>query len=198
MAVAFDGATRRIMVTDVSSVDVQRDLYSAWKHWLILSDNAKYEQAFRSVGGDAIGNGQQSPVYFFLMNDWKIVVDGIVVDFSLNLYCEEETNTSTFPFIILNNGAVSYKVSDSPVVTTSGGSGLSAEQDELLSNIDTNTTNIPAAVWGTDDAMKLLEEHLGSAIVSSDGLRVTIRKRSDNSISHEFDISADKRSRTPV
>jgi hypothetical protein len=132
------------------------------------------------------------------MNDWKVVVDGIVVDFSLNLYCEEETNTSTFPFVILYNGAVSYKTSVSPIVTTSGGSGLSAEQDALLTNIDNNTTDISAAVWGTDDAKKLLEENLGSAIVSPDDLRVTIRKRSDGSISHEFDISPDKKARTPV
>ena len=126
MAVSFDGTTKRMVVSGVTMVDVQRDLYSAWKHWLILSDNAKYEQALRPVGGDSIGGGQRSPVYFFLMNNWKVVVDGSVVDFSLNLYCEEATNTSTFPFIIQNNGAVSYKVSDSPVV--SRGSGLSAEQ----------------------------------------------------------------------
>jgi len=198
MAVSFDGAAKRMVVTGVSNVDVQRDLYSAWKQWLILADNAKYEQALRPVGGDAIGNGQRSPAYFFLMNDWKVVVDAINVDFSLNLYCEEASNASTFPFTVQNNGAVSYKVSDSPVVTILSGSGLSAEQDALLSNIDANTTDIPAAVWGTDDAMKLLEEHLGSAIVSPDDLRVTIRKRSDDSISHEFDISADKRTRTPV
>ena len=132
MAVSFDGAAKRMVVTGVSNVDVQRDLYSAWKHWLVSSDNAKYEQALRPVGGDSIGGGQRSPVYFFLMNDWKVVVDGIVVDFSLNLYCEEATNASTFPFIVQNNGAVSYKVSDSPVVTILSGSGLSAEQAAQL------------------------------------------------------------------
>ncbi|MEA3363698.1 MAG: hypothetical protein U9Q61_10590 [Thermodesulfobacteriota bacterium] len=97
MAVSFDGTTKRMVVTGVALVDVQRDLYSAWKHWLILSDNAKYEQALRPVGGDSIGGGQRSPVYFFLMNDWKVVVDGIVVDFSLNLYCEDASNVTTFP-----------------------------------------------------------------------------------------------------
>ena len=137
MAVSFEGLTKRMVVTGVSMVDVQRDLYSAWKHWLILSDNAKYEQALRSVGGDGVGGGQQSPSYFFLMNDWKVVVDGINVDFSLNLYCEEATNTSTFPFVILNNGAVSYKVSDSPVV--SSGSGLSAEQATQLETAATES-----------------------------------------------------------
>ena len=137
MAVSFDGTTKRMVVSGVANVDVQRDLYSAWKHWLILSGNAKYEQALRPVGGDSIGGGQRSPVYFFLMNDWKVVVDGIMVDFSLNLYCEEATNATTFPFIVLNNGAVSYKVSDSPVV--SSGSGLSAEQATQLETAATES-----------------------------------------------------------
>jgi len=130
MAVSFDGAARRMVVTGVSKVDVQRDLYSAWKHWLILSDNAKYLQAVRPVGGDDIGDGQKSPAYFFLMNDWKVLVDGIIVKFILNLYCEEATNSNYFPFIISNNGAVSYKVSDSPIV--SSGNGLSTEQATQL------------------------------------------------------------------
>ncbi|MHA1922106.1 MAG: hypothetical protein ACTSVP_03470, partial [Candidatus Heimdallarchaeota archaeon] len=57
---------------------------------------------------------------------------------------------------------------------------------------------ISEMVWGTDDALKLIEELLGHAEKSSDDLHVTIRKRSDNSISHEFDISADKRTRTAL
>ena len=147
MAVTFNGVTKTMAVTGVSSIDVQRDLYSSWKHWVQLSDNAKYLQAMRPVGGDSIGGGQSSPAYFFLMHDWKVVVDGLNVDFKLNLYCEEATNTSAFPFIVSNNGAASYKVSDSPIITISSGSGLSAEQDALLSNIDNNTTEIPTAVW---------------------------------------------------
>lgn len=147
MAVTFDGITKRMIVTGVSSIDVQKDLYSGWKHWIIQSDNAKYLQAIRPVGGDSIGGGQRSPAYFFLMNDWKVVVDGINVDFSLNLYCEEASNVSVFPFLISNNGSASYKVSDSPIVVQSTGSGLSPEQDAKLSTIDINTNSIPADVW---------------------------------------------------
>jgi hypothetical protein len=161
MAVSFDGTAKRMVVAGVVKVDVQRDLYSAWKHWLILSDNAKYEQALRPVGGDGIGGGQQSPVYFFLMNDWKVVVDAINVDFALNLYCEEATNSTTFPFIVQNNGTVSYKVSDSPVVTTAGGSGLSAEQ----------ATQLEAAATESVAARKMVKN---DAVTSADSKTSTI------------------------
>ncbi len=57
---------------------------------------------------------------------------------------------------------------------------------------------ISDSVWGTDDAKKLIEDILGRAVISPDDLHVTIYNRSDNSISHEFDISADKRIRTPI
>ncbi len=132
MAVSFDGITKRIEVTGVPNIDVSRDVYSSWKQWVILSDNAKYTQAIRPVGGDGIGSGQKSPAYFFLMNDWKVLINGIAVNFQLNLYCEEETNINTFPFLIINNGSVSYKVSDSPIVSVSSGSGLSQDEHDKL------------------------------------------------------------------
>ena len=137
MAVSFNGTTRRMSVTGVSSIEVQRDLYSAWKHWLTLSNNAKYLQAMRPVGGDNIGDGQKSPAYFFLMNNWKVFVDGIQVVFNLNLYCEEATNAEYFPFVVINNGAVGYKLSDSPIV--SSGSCLSAEQEVQLETAATES-----------------------------------------------------------
>ena len=138
MSVSFDGTVKKMVVTGVSTVDVQRDLYSAWKHWLILSDNAKYEQALRPVGGEGIGEGQKGPAYFCLMNDWKVFVDGISVIFNTNLYCEEATNASIFPFVVINNGAVGYKLSDSPIV--SSGSGLSVEQATQLETAAAEST----------------------------------------------------------
>jgi len=139
--VVFDGINKKIIITSVTEIDVQKDIYSAWKSWALQTDNAKYQQALRSVGGDAIGSGQASPAYFFLMNNWKIAVSAINVEFKLNIYCEQASNTNTFPFIVTENGAVSYKVSDSPVITISSGSGLSHEEHDKL-------FNIPEDVWG--------------------------------------------------
>ncbi len=139
--VVFNGISKQILVTSVTSIDVQKDIYSAWKNWVIQGDNGKFVQALRSVGGDLIGSGQSSPAYFFLMNDWKIAVSGINVEFQLNIYCEQATNTNTFPFLVTSNGAVSYKVSDSPIINISSDSGLSVDEHDKL-------FNIPTDVWG--------------------------------------------------
>ena len=121
MAVAFNGITKRIAVTGLADfvvVDVEKDLYSAWKVWVIASSNAKYLQAFRPIGGDATGGTQTAPPYFFLMNNWKVEVDGIEnLGFNTNLYCEEATNTTTNPFVITGGGSVISKTSDAPVNT---------------------------------------------------------------------------------
>lgn len=81
---------------------------------------------------------------------------------------------------------------DTAIFDSSAGSTVN--KDCTLPGADT----ITSTVWSTDDAQKLLEESLGHAVISPDDRHVTIRRRSDDSISHEYDISADKRERTPV
>jgi len=80
--------------------------------------------------------------------------------------------------------------------------GMGEVNDNTILDIDTSkvvsNSAIAEAVWSKEDAQKLLEENLGHAVISPDNRHVTIRKRSDNSISHEFDISADKKTRSPV
>lgn len=92
------------------------------------------------------------------------------------------------------NTVGTVKVSGLPTTAVVNTSGITIDEASLFPSADDNQ----AATWGTDDAKKLVEELLGHAIVSSDDLHVTIRNRSDDSVSHEFDISADKRTRTPV
>ncbi len=119
MATAFNGITKQIAITglaDFAIVDVEKDIYSAWKAWVLLSDNAKYEQALRPVGGQPVGGTQTVPPYFFLMNDWKITVDAIEnLKFNTNLYCDEDSNTNVNPFLVTNNGSVVNQTSDAPV-----------------------------------------------------------------------------------
>ncbi len=121
MAVTFNGVTKRITVSglsDFTTVNVESDIYSAWKTWVRTSDNAKYKQALRPVGGDPIGGTQTVPPYFFLMYNWKVEVSGIQnLTFNTNLYCDEATNLTTNPFLITNNGSVISKTSDAPVNT---------------------------------------------------------------------------------
>ena len=124
--VSFNGVTKRITVSGVTDIDIQDDIYSAWKRW-VHSGNERFEQALRPSGGDSIGGGQSSPAFFFLMNDWKVYIDAEYIRFHSNLFCEEATNQNTDPFVIVNNGGVSNDISKVPVIVT--GSGVT-EQDK--------------------------------------------------------------------
>jgi hypothetical protein len=70
VAISFDPATKRIILdsTTVSATEI----YSRWCDWVALSDNAKYLQAFRSIGGDDLGGGLLVPPYYFLLNGWRV------------------------------------------------------------------------------------------------------------------------------
>jgi hypothetical protein len=115
--VSFDGPNQLIhILPGVTTVDVAIDMYSEWKEWLLLTDNMKYLSAFRSVGGDPTNpdETQFAPRYFFLINGWRVKVDGQTIVVQLNLYTEEGGS----PFIVTGNGAVTNRGSDAPVSVT--------------------------------------------------------------------------------
>ena len=70
----FDGNNLYVILPNVGNFDVEKNLYSAWKEWMTLSDNAKYPPAFDTTGGDNVGGGQEIAPYFFCRNDlgWRI------------------------------------------------------------------------------------------------------------------------------
>jgi len=74
MTVTFDGPNLRILIDDLTDLDAGGDIYSDWKEWVKLSDNAKFTQAFDTTGGDPTRPGQTISPYFFLRNDlgWRI------------------------------------------------------------------------------------------------------------------------------
>ena len=93
----FDGANLHVTLPIIGDFDVQRDLYSAWKRWIRLSDNAKYPPAFDTTGGDNVGGGQEIAPYFFCRNDlgWRIKMpsqDGEIV-VAGNLFPRDPTDT---------------------------------------------------------------------------------------------------------
>lgn len=112
----FSGENSSInIISGTSSVNVEQELYSAWKVWTQQNDNMRWLHAFRTVGGDPTASGQFAPKYFFLMNGWRIYVDGNLtpyVDFALNLYVDEGGS----PFVLSNNATVSNLRSDVAVV----------------------------------------------------------------------------------
>ncbi len=70
MSTTIDPATRRIVLD--SATVTAKSIYAAWVDWAALDDNAKYLPAFRSVGGDDLGDGLFIPPYYFLANGWRV------------------------------------------------------------------------------------------------------------------------------
>lgn len=70
--VTFDGPNKLLKgIQGVTEHDVQIDWYSDWKEWMHLSDNAKFSEAMRSIGGDDISEVQTAGDTYFLTNGWK-------------------------------------------------------------------------------------------------------------------------------
>lgn len=72
VSVTFDGVAR-IASFGAGTTDIALpDLYSAWKRWIVESDNSKYLPMFRVVGGDPITSDVSLGTTYFLLNGWKI------------------------------------------------------------------------------------------------------------------------------
>ena len=70
MPIAFDPSAKRVILDSASVTAVE--IYSAWKNWAALSDNAKYGEVIGTVGGDDLGGGLSIPPYIFLKNGWRV------------------------------------------------------------------------------------------------------------------------------
>lgn len=135
MGQTFDGPNKLIILTSgTTTVDV-KVLYSAWKDWVLLSNNAAFLQAFSAIGGDPLVGGQFLGSTYFLENGWKIrpqeanhtlVVSG-------NLYARDGSS----PFVsTVGSFNVTINLSTSNLVdTVSSGSGLSSDQATQLLEI---------------------------------------------------------------
>lgn len=87
--VTFDPETKLIIVNAQEQlINVQVDLYSASKEWLISANNLRYRPPMRTVGGDALPGGNPLGRTYFCTNGWRIYIDhGLTVDG--NLYSDD-------------------------------------------------------------------------------------------------------------
>ena len=147
----FDGPNKIItIVNGETEIDAQRDLYSAWKRWVVINDNAKYLQAFRTVGGDTIGAGQRVSAYFFLLNGWRVrswegdhflTVNG-------NLFVDEG-GSPFIPTLGDHQIVISLVVSPQSITTTiTTTAGVLSQQDKQ--DIATEVWSEPSSAGGTD------------------------------------------------
>ena len=149
--VTFDGINKLIIVNDgVTVLDVQEEVYSAWKKWAITETNLKYLNPISTVGGEPTIEGQRLDVTYFLINGWKIkpysgtydltltgnIFDGdggtIKVPADVNRYNPNNITINTNTSVIVRQVSSGTSGSISGPVTAS----LVPEQEDALYNIE--------------------------------------------------------------
>lgn len=140
--VTFDGNNLFIQLSSIGSFDVKTDMYSAWKEWVLQSDNAKYPPAFDTIGGDSIGNNQEVAPYFFCRNDlgWRIKMpteNGEII-ISGNLFARNDS-VSLFEQAAGFDAFLRLEVSSKAIVVNSG-SGVAPQDIVDIANAVWNHT----------------------------------------------------------
>lgn len=133
----FDGDNLHITLPSIGSFDSQKEIYSAWKEWIVQSDNAKYPPAFDATGGDDVGGGQKVAPYFFCRNDlgWRIKMpsaDGEII-VSGNLF-PRDPDTALFEQTSGYDAFLRLEVSTRAVVIERDTSGLTTAESAQLAN----------------------------------------------------------------
>lgn len=94
----FVASSKHIIINRAYPIVAVDALYDAWKTWSIIPANYSAEQAFTTEGGDPLN--PFIPEYFYLVNGWKVIVDGFDATFGYNLF----TDTGENPVITYNGG----------------------------------------------------------------------------------------------
>jgi len=109
--ITFDIPSKYIIINSgVTTIDVKTDLYEEWQNWNLSGTT---DSAFRTVGGDVLGVNQNIPVYYFLINNWRLYIEDLSVSVATNLYSDDYVN----PITIVNS-VVYVNNSDTPNLPT--------------------------------------------------------------------------------
>lgn len=156
------------------------------------SQGIAYGQIAGASGGESLGGAVSVGVTLNLLDDWQ-------VQFTAGNYIAKISGGNLVGGLAGDPVAYSMGVqvlllqsAASTVVTNSTGSGLSAEQDATL------TATLQAAQAANIQATKGRKMQTNKAIISGDGLSVSIYEDDGVTLLHTFSVSADKNTRTPV
>lgn len=144
--VVFDGPNKLIRVAEgETALDVQVDIYSNWKEWMMVRDNSKYLQALTSIGGDPITDTASVGRTYFLENGWRIqpynTTAGYVLSVDGNLYTREPGGAPANPV----SGVSVNLVRSNLVDTIVGEAEFSGDSQVSITN--TSITQIANNVW---------------------------------------------------
>jgi hypothetical protein len=144
--VVFDGLSRTIsVVPGVTELDIKTDVYSAWKEW-VLAVGSKWIPAIRTTGGDPTVVGQFAGDIYFLINDWKLLLDLTQVAVTGVLF-SDDFDSAYYTY----DEVIQFPVQVSSIVNTvevgGGGGGSAPSASEIASAVwdepfaGHNTTN---------------------------------------------------------
>lgn len=168
--VTFDGVQKIIFCDSTAdTIIVQSDIYSAWKRWLLVGDNAKYPEALRSVGGDPISEILSLGATFFLINGWKIrpAEQNYILNIEGNLYSDDGSP----PFIqTLGDYNVQIIVTRSNLIDAIQ-LGPSAATEVWSHQVE--------GVFTAQEVIRLIAAALAGKISGAEGTNVKIRDLND-------------------
>lgn len=92
--VTFDGPNKLILINEgETTIDIQKDVYSAWKDWSRQINNLQFLEAISTLGGDPITSETFVGDTYFLENGWRIQpwnsYNGYILDVIGNIYTRE-------------------------------------------------------------------------------------------------------------
>ena len=165
--VTFDGLNKLILVNDgVTELDIKEDVYSAWKEWVSsFNDNAKWEPAIRSTGGDPTVGSRFSGDIYFLINGWKLLIDFTKVRVTGVLF-SDDFDTAYYAYDLTSQYAVQVS---SIVNTVSEGISASAVTPILL-----EVQNRMKEVWQKQGLDISNGVTLTDTSITVDGITITI------------------------
>lgn len=143
MATVFDGDNLLITLdaptNGVLQLDIQVDLYSDWKEWMLSSfQNQGYPQAFRTAAGDAISDTNTSVPYFFLRNDLGWRIRPFEADQTINIIGQLSAQDQALPMTIptiAGHTVIGFNVQAVAQTVLSGVVLAPSEKQEIIDGI---------------------------------------------------------------
>lgn len=174
--VTFNGTARTITINlGITDVAVKSDIYSGWKNFVTVDDNAKFTQAMRSTGGDPLPGARFIGEYFFLLNGWKLKpTSGTIGDIELdgNLFSDDGSNV--FDTTGVDVQLIRNVVSTQTTIQEVGTSGLTpGESTKLTELYDVHGLDVVKPLVVTPEARTVVAEISQSIVQSGSVVTVT-------------------------
>jgi hypothetical protein len=189
----FDGPSKRIILDSTDPVAVV-ELFSRWKDW-VLSGNAQYAPAFRSVAGDPIGPGQVIAPYVFLntVDGWRIRPAEVSHELRIsgNLYSEDPSLSMFVPplGVFTVTQVIERSASAIGMSVTGGGGGTAPTSEQISDAVWRQTLDVHEIPGSAGALLREIGELM--ALDPAHPLVVTLTQRIANGITQNITTAPD-------